>query len=138
MRSGQVDSGSSILEVLAALTILAGATTMIVSGMSRGRPPAQADPVESTSNLVLAARSEAILSGKPVLVRLGTRAIDINGNQHTFSVPLEFVPAGERATPDSEAVFLILPDGTRTGGEISLASAQSRQMLPLVSRGTGL
>ena len=133
--SGRADSGSTVLEILVALAILAGATTMIVAGMAPARTPVS-DPIGAVSSLLTAARSEAILSGTPILVRLRESAIHFSGEQHDFRAPIGIVLAKEAGTAD-EVTFLVLPDGTLTGGDISLTTGQSRSTLPLVSRGAG-
>ena len=63
-------------------------------------------------------------------------AINFGGEQHDFRAPIGIVLAEEAGTAD-EVTFLVLPDGTRTGGDISLTAGQSRSTLPLVSRGAG-
>jgi prepilin-type N-terminal cleavage/methylation domain-containing protein len=129
------DAGFSLLEVLVGLAILAGATTMIVGGIAPLRTFSP-DPIDTIGDLLAAARSETLLSGTPILVRLRTSAIEIGGERHDFSAPIGIGLADKR-DPVSEVSFFVLPDGTRTGGRISLTSGQSRTALPLLSRGTG-
>jgi hypothetical protein len=106
---------------------------MIVSGMAPPRATETA-PIDLVSKLLTAARSDIILSGTPMLVRLHKSAIEIGTEKHAFSSPIGILLAEAAA---DEVAFLILPDGTRTGGKVLLTAGQSRLILPLVSRGTG-
>jgi hypothetical protein len=130
------DAGSSILEMLVALAILAAATTMIVSTMTASRV-SRADPVEQTNTLLVATRAKVILSGEPVVVRLHTDSVEIGKEHHAFSSPMEFEPLEHGSSGPPEITFVILPDGTRTGGNILLGFDGARRQLALISRGVG-
>ena len=130
------DSGSSLLEMLVALAILAGATTMIVSTMATSRT-ARTEPIEMVSALLDEARSEAILSGAPVAVTLRSNSIEIGADRHDLGSRLTISRAGEGSATLPELAFAVLPDGTRTGGDVTLAAGTVRRALPLISRGIG-
>jgi hypothetical protein len=129
------DTGSSILEMLVALAILAVATTLLVTASSRPRQPAS-DPVTSTNALLLAARTEAILSGQSIIVRLSSDAVDIGDQHHSFSSPLR-IASGGADMEIAEVMFAVLADGTRTGGAVLLTSERLREPLALIPHGRG-
>jgi hypothetical protein len=129
------DTGSSILEMLVALAILAVAATLLVTASSRPRRPVS-DPVTTANGLLLAARTEAILSGQSVIVRLRSDAMDVGDQTHGFPSALRIAP-GSADTEIGEVVFAVLADGTRTGGTVLLSSERLREPMALIPHGAG-
>ena len=122
--------------MLVALAILAVSATLLVTAYSPPKP-ATSDPVETANGLLLAARTEAILTGDSILIRLRRNAMDVGDRHHTFSTPLQIAPSdADQDVP--EVSFVVFHDGTRTGGTVLLASGRLEEPLALVPRGAGI
>jgi general secretion pathway protein H len=126
--------GFTLIELLASLAVL-GLALSLISGY---KPPwsrglgLRATAAELAANLRLA-RSEAILSNRPV-------ALDLDLVGHRYSVgartPPRYLPAdislelmtieGEVLKNGREGAIRFSPDGSSTGGRISLADGRRR------------
>jgi general secretion pathway protein H len=130
-RSGRVD-GFTLIELLVSLAILGLALTLIAGykpPWSRGLG-LQATAAELAAGLRLA-RSEAILSNRPVLFDL-----DLTGHRYRIGtgtprrlpadLSLELLTISGEAVNGREGDIRFNPDGSSTGGRISLADGRRR------------
>ena len=129
--SGRV-GGFTLIELLVSLAILGLALTLIAGykpPWSRGLG-LQATAGELAAGLRLA-RSEAILSNRPVLFDL-----DLNGHRYHIGtgtprrlpadLSLELLTISGEALNGREGAIRFNPDGSSTGGRISLADGRRR------------
>jgi general secretion pathway protein H len=130
-RSGRVD-GFTLIELLVSLAILGLALTLIAGykpPWSRGLG-LQATAAELAAGLRLA-RSEAIMSNRPVLFDL-----DLMGHRYRIGtgtprglpadLSLELLTISGEAVNGREGDIRFNPDGSSTGGRISLADKRRR------------
>ena len=129
--SGRV-GGFTLIELLVSLTVLGLALTLIAGykpPWSRGLG-LQATAGELAAGLRLA-RSEAILSNRPVLFDL-----DLIGHRYRIGtgtprrlpadLSLELLTISGEALNGREGAIRFIPDGSSTGGRISLADGRRR------------
>ncbi|MGB8818472.1 MAG: prepilin-type N-terminal cleavage/methylation domain-containing protein [Rhizobiaceae bacterium] len=124
MRAGPTD-GFTLIEMLAALTIAAIAMA-VIAGNPFGRTRQETPAALARQIAILAARLEAQAVAKAapqsITVNVADRTVTIGGTR--IEIPQNFsisVKTGlELIEQDNKGSILVFPDGTSSGGEITL------------------
>lgn len=124
--------GFSLIEVLVVVALFAIATGLLaitVGGGLKGRQ-LRAGAQEVASQLKYT-RAQALVSGQPQLFTLDVetrrwRAADRNEGQLPKSLSVEMVTARQEMTAPKIASIRFFPDGSATGGGVTLSSGQAQ------------
>lgn len=134
------DGGVSLIEVLAALT-LAAVLTAALAGVVARRPPALAEASQGVVAALRAARAEAVRGGAPARVSFAPALRSYGAGDAPRVLPdgvsLSLLAAAETRRPeakdgspardDAKALAIVFfPDGSSTGGVVSLTAEDGR------------
>lgn len=138
------ESGASLVEVLLAVTIMAGLAGVMGLAVNRSMPDDMDRTGQVINRLASAARLFALEDQKPVVLDLAGRTFSLHRNGMTARPGSESLTIPETISirmlsayefsGSSVARILFLPDGRSSGGKLEFTNGNNRQVLEIDSQ----